>query len=263
MSEIFYNGFREEKYVLTPLFSGREECAPSHRYGPNVRQCYLIHYVESGKGRFWTEDKEYELKKGWMFLISPGELTTYEADENDPWVYKWIGFECDFDISDIFCKNVVFSERCEEMFDKILESVKYGENAELFSAGKICEILALLRYKISSPHKREQNYAQKAKSYIEANYYKDITVEGIADEMGLDRSYLSSVFKEQIGVSPKEYIVNFRLANAAELMTSYDFSPMQAAASCGYPDIFNFSKMFKKKYGISPREYKRNFEGKQ
>ncbi len=256
MSEFMYNGFGEEKYTIVPMFCGREECLPRHRYGPNVRQSYLIHYVESGKGRFWVDDKVYDLKKGEMFFISPGEVTTYEADEKDPWVYKWIGFECNFDVSDIFCENVVFSERCEYVFDKILESEKYGDNAELYSAGKICELLALLRYKLSSPHKREQNYAQRAKNYIEANYYKDITVEGIASELGLDRSYLSSVFKEQTGVSPKEYIVSYRLANAAELMTSYDFSPKQAAISCGYLDIFNFSKMFKKKYGISPREYK-------
>ncbi len=256
MTEMYYNGFNSEKLTVTPLYCGRHECNPLHRYGPNVRSSYLIHYVESGKGRFWVGDKEYSLKKGGMFLISPGEVTTYEADEKEPWVYKWIGFECGFDISDIFCENVVFSERCEEIFDKMLESEKYGENAELYVTGKVFELLSLLRYKLSSPQRREQNYSQMAKNYIEANYYKDITVEGIARELGLDRSYLSSLFKEQIGMSPKEYIVSFRLENAAELMTLHGFSPKQAAASCGYLDIFNFSKMFKKKYGISPREYK-------
>lgn len=259
MGEMFHNGFSAEKLVLTPLYCGREECEPLHRFGPNVRTCYLIHYVESGKGRFWVGDKVYELKKGGMFLISPGEVATYEADENDPWVYKWAAFDCEFDVKDIFCENVVFSERCEEIFDKILESEKYGENADLFAAGKMLELLALMGYKLSTRQKKEQNYSQRAKNYIEANYYKDITVEGIARELGLDRSYLWGLFKEQFGMPPKEYIVSFRLENAAELMTLHGFSPKQAAISCGYDDIFNFSKMFKKKYGVSPRDYKNNF----
>ncbi len=155
-----------------------------------------------------------------------------------------------------FVKMLFFLIDAKKIFDKMLKSEKYGENAELYATGKVFELISLLRYKLSSPQKREQNYSQRAKNYIEANYFKNITVEGIAKELGLDRSYLSSLFKEHIGMSPKEYIVSFRLANAAELMAFHDFSPKQAAASCGYFDIFNFSKMFKKKYGVSPREYK-------
>lgn len=243
-------------FDIKPMYCGREECAPSHKYGPNVRQQYLIHYIESGKGRFFTDNKEYKLSAGDMFFISPGELTTYEADIEDPWVYKWVGFECRFDISDIFCKNVVFSEKCGIIFSEILDSEKYGSYAELYACGKIFELIATLRKSLSAGGKREHSYAVKAKNYIETNYYKEITVAGLAKELGLDRSYLCTVFKELTGKSPKEYLVDYRLKNAAELMTVYDFTPKQAAASCGYDDIFNFSKMFKKKYSIPPREYK-------
>lgn len=255
MENIFSLG---EKTLLDikPMYCGREECAPFHRYGPNIRQQYLIHFIESGKGRFVTGDNEYTLTSGDMFFISPGELTTYEADGKDPWKYKWVGFECAFDISDIFCKNVVSSEKCGVIFSEILESEKYGDDAELYATGKIFELIATLRKSLSARGKREHSYAQKAKNYIETNYYKSITVAGLAMEMGLDRSYLCTVFKELTGSSPKEYLVDFRLKNAADLMTVYGFSPKHAAASCGYDDIFNFSKMFKKKYGVSPREYK-------
>lgn len=256
MQQEFLRELTYENIKIKPLFFGKEKCDPCHRCGSHVRKQYLIHYVESGKGRFTVGEKEYEVSAGGMFFISPGEVTIYEADGKDPWVYKWVGFECGFDIGDIFCKNVVFSERCSSIFDDILESEKYGDSMELFVAGKILELIARLRKRISTPQRREHSYAQKAKNYIDANYYKPITVAGIAKELGLDRSYLSTVFKELTGQSPKEYIVDYRLGNAAELMTVYDFSPKQAAISCGYEDIFNFSKMFKRKYGMSPRDYK-------
>lgn len=255
MENIFFTGDRV-LFDIRPIHVGKDVCEPSHRYGPNIRNHFLIHYVESGKGRFITENSEYNLSSGDMFFISPGELTVYEADEKDPWTYKWIGFECAFDISDIFCENVVSSEKCEIFFSEILESEKYGDDAEYFACGKIFELIATLRKRLAMHGKREHSYAQRAKNYIETNYYKDITIAGLAAEMGLDRSYLSTVFREFTGKSPKEYLVDFRLKNAADLMTIYDFSPKQAAASCGYDDIFNFSKMFKKKYGVSPREYK-------
>ena len=185
MEQIFFPG-NKELFDIKPMYCGMEECASGHRYGPNIRQQYLVHFVESGKGRFITSEKEYSLTNGDMFFISPGELTTYEADGEDPWVYKWVGFECSFDISDIFCKNVVSSEKCGVIFSEIINSEKYGDNAELFAAGKIFELIATLRESLSAHGKSEHGYAQKAKNYIETNYYKDITVAGIAKELGLD-----------------------------------------------------------------------------
>ncbi len=241
---------------INPISIGYEDCNSGYRFGPYIRQQYLIHYVEYGKGKFLTDDRIFELSAGDMFFIRPGELTTYEADPENPWFYRWVSFDTVFDLDDIFCKNVISSEKCGIVFSELCESEKYGENAEIFACGKIFQLIAMLRKRLSGSGKKERSHAQKAKHYIDTNYYREITVAGIASELGLDRSYLSTVFKELTGKSPKEYIVNLRLENAADLMKNHGFSPKQASVLCGYDDIFNFSKMFKRKYGVSPREYK-------
>ncbi|MFP4152819.1 MAG: AraC family ligand binding domain-containing protein [Alkalispirochaeta sp.] len=79
------------KPPLTPLYLGREECSPGHRYG-RVREEYLIHYVESGTGSVHTDDTDVTLRRGTAFAIAPGKEHWYQADRSDPWTYWWVGF---------------------------------------------------------------------------------------------------------------------------------------------------------------------------
>ena len=65
---------------FSPCDAGREDCAPSHKFGPHIRNYYLIHFVISGKGTFSTDRGEYALGKGEAFIIKPGEVTVYQAD---------------------------------------------------------------------------------------------------------------------------------------------------------------------------------------
>ena len=85
---------------------------------------------------------------------------------------------------------------------------------------------------------------------------KPLTIEEIAHRLNIDRTYLYTLFKKKTGLSPKEYLINYRLDTAASLMTERDKNISTAAYSVGYTDIFNFSKMFKRKFGVSPKEYK-------
>ena len=75
-----------------PVDFGMERNYPSHSFGPNIRDYYLIHFILEGKGVFINPKKQYELEKGDAFLIRPGEVCTYKADNDEPWTYIWIGF---------------------------------------------------------------------------------------------------------------------------------------------------------------------------
>ena len=88
----------DEKYTkLRPLNLGHEDCQSKHTFGPAVRTFWLLHYVVSGKGKYIVNDTEYAVYPGQAFLIRPGEITTYQADEKDPWHYVWSAFDADID----------------------------------------------------------------------------------------------------------------------------------------------------------------------
>lgn len=238
---------------INPLFCGTEFCEPSHKYGPAVRRYYLLHYVLSGEGVFEGQDSVLRVSAGEFFLIRPGEITTYTADERDPWQYVWIAFEgrCASLLDDIppvgRLPRAIFSE----LHGALIQSFAgFGNGREFYLTSLIHRIFAELHStRPSSPH-----YASRARSYISAMYMQDISVESVAKTLSLNRRYLSRLFHERYGVTMQEYIVSVRLEAAAKLLSD-GYSVGESARLCGYRDQFNFSKMFHRRYGISPREY--------
>ena len=83
----------------------------------------------------------------------------------------------------------------------------------------------------------------------------DISINKISNTLYVDRTYLSKIFKQHLGVSPKDYLSAFRLEKAATLLTEQKYTLYQVSQMTGYNDYCNFSKMFKKKYGVSPNMY--------
>ena len=91
-------------------------------------------------------------------------------------------------------------------------------------------------------------------------YMNPLNISEIASRFGLDRSYFSNLFKAEMGISPGKYLANLRLLTAAELLIKHGTTPSVAALSCGFTDIYHFSKAFKKQYGLSPRAYKEKYK---
>lgn len=79
----------------------------------------------------------------------------------------------------------------------------------------------------------------------------------IADYVGINRSYLYTLFKEQSGMSPKEYLTNFRITRAVQLLEITELSIESVAMSCGYQNTLGFSKIFKARMGVAPSVYKK------
>lgn len=245
---------------INPLLAGQEHCKTGAGWGPAIWEYYLMHYVVSGHGVFETQGKSFRLSPGDMFLIRPGQPSKYIADENQPWHYIWVGFSSDLDLDFLFDRMVISSERCENIFLSILEAESFKEAAEYFVCGKIYELISYLKIEeLVQETEQTSRYVLMAKNYIETKYADDISIQMIADTLNLARSYFSTIFKKCTGKSPQAYLVDYRLEKAAHFMTNYQYTPTEAAKSCGYSDIFNFSRMFKRKYGVSPRQYQKQY----
>jgi AraC-like DNA-binding protein len=99
-------------------------------------------------------------------------------------------------------------------------------------------------------------YIHEALSYIEHNFQNDITVEDIADSCGLNRSYFGKIFKSAIGKSPQEFLLNYRMLKAAELLKLTKLSISDISNAVGYVNPLHFSRAFKNIYGIPPRDWR-------
>lgn len=257
---VLNKGFKE----INPLNFGWEDCECGHSFGPASREYYLIHYIISGSGSFERNGISYSLSKGSMFLIRPYELTFYKADIMEPWEYIWIGFTGE--LVPQLLENSGFSgdnstlciPSLRNTFLSMKEAVNLSHSAELYLTSKIFEMFSILQeeHRPSQSASSASLYSKRARDHIMANYINHISVEGMANMLGIDRRYLCRVFYKYIGDTPQNFLVNYRLEKAADLLAKHGYSVSEAARSTGYDDIYNFSKMFKKKFGVPPSRYK-------
>jgi len=240
---------------INPRTCGWEACSPAHGFGPTVRSYWLIHYVMEGEGVFKVGDREYPVCASQMFIIRPGELTYYEASEENPWKYIWIGFDCGVEIPTVLNEHVITLPQGRALFESLQKAEHISVGREAFFCGKIWELIYLVSA-IQKKTGRKELYIRQAKNYIESEYMLGITVGEVAARLGLDRSYLSNLFKETEGKTLQQYLCEVRMGQAAILLTELGYTVTEAAGSVGYADVFAFSRMFKQYYGISPKEYR-------
>ncbi len=93
MQEFIFSNDFYKSIELMVYTSGHEKCKPLHAYGPAVRSSFMFHYIHRGKGIYQVHDRTFHLEAGDMFLMIPGQRIFYQADENDPWEYSWIGLQ--------------------------------------------------------------------------------------------------------------------------------------------------------------------------
>ena len=250
---------------------GEEDCKPSHFYGPAVRDHYLIHYILDGKGVYQDGRKSYILSKGQGFLICPDVLTYYQADEKEPWHYLWIGFhglqaknylgQCGLSRENpifYFKESKVIRGYLQEMMKS--KEVLWGR--ENYLLGYLHLFLSSLMVE-SHQQKGEilkvqeaDFYVNQAIDFINKNYSRKITVQDIADHVGLHRSYLYTLFKKELHLSPQQFLIQFRMIKARELMGKDELPIGYIAHSVGYEDPLLFSKIFKNTIGKSPSQYR-------
>ena len=77
---------------LAVVECGIQICRSGHATPPICYRDYSAHFILEGKGIYVLDGKEYHLKKGDGFLITPGALCTYTADEYEPWKYIYASF---------------------------------------------------------------------------------------------------------------------------------------------------------------------------
>ncbi len=234
---------------LNPLVCGFENCEPSHSFGPKIREYYLLHYVRNGSGVLYNKQGVHKVRAGQVFIIRPGEVTTYTADRSEPWSYIWIGFDGDMAKRLEAIEDSVI-DYTENTFSELIESQLPESTREEFILGKLFIIFS----HIFNKKNISASYEKQIADYIRANYMRQIRVESIAKMLGLDRRYMSRIFKDRTGMTVQEFLINTRLKVAAGYL-SRGRSVTDAALLSGYTDVFNFSKIFKKMYGVSPKKY--------
>lgn len=137
---------------------------------------------------------------------------------------------------------------------ELITSVKEGQRLimEMFRA--YCRLVNKHSMKQYSPP------VQRAIIYIDSNLSEDLSVKKLAGVQNMNASYLSTLFKKEVGQTITEYIAQNRIKTAVQLLTTTRLQIQAIAQHCGITDVNYFSKVFKKYTNKTPKEYRKSVQ---
>lgn len=240
---------------------------------PHGRRDYQLVYVAAGKTHFEIDGQERLLTAGSVVLFRPGEPQryTYYAQER-PEVF-WVHFTG----SDV---------------EEFLEAREF-QNEKVFFAGTLPEYSSLFRYMIrelqlckpgyqellacvlqqlllllqreavqqASGQSAQEGIAQSVR-YFHENYNRSIVIEEYAKNLHMSVSWFIRGFREYTGLTPAQYILRLRMANARSLLEETEYNVSEVSSIVGYDNALYFSRLFKKHYGQSPVFFRKSLSGR-
>ena len=145
-------------------------------------------------------------------------------------------------------------DRVSSQVARKIEQLDYNTNISLFSREIVRKYCILVR-NYSLAHYSE--HVRDTITLITADLASDLNLKTIAKTLNVNPSYLSSLFKKEVGVTLTEYVTSKRIEHAVFLLNSTSMQISTIALYCGITDVQYFSKIFKKQIGKSPSEYRK------
>ena len=228
----------------------------------------------NGKKRSLDDD-------GLLFCNSEDIHTTNIEDDNRH--NRYIVVQLSYEYLREFCdkvdglsfnvdSNPKAAERIKESLRKLVDYCENGkyQYVNLLKYSEILKIYHVLLSECSTSKKNAYlskspgnfSYAKRVLEYIGENYKNEISLNDMADLVGLSPAYFSKYFKNITGTSFTHYLNGIRLDYAIKDMLARNSSVTEAALENGFPNVKSFITMCKKVYGSTPAQYKKHYSDK-
>lgn len=225
-------------------------------------------YAEDLSDMMSIDVKKHISKYKELYLMSIESLSVDSLKQTINEIYSEFQFTDDIDFSfcyeiaesliELFFENVTISDKKgDELNDYLRETYQHcntiGKLKNLLKEN-LCEYLEycmhILENELTKP-------IRQAVSYIEDHYGEKIVLDDIADIVDLNPVYFSVLFKKEIGMNFKAYLLQVRMRIAKDLIRTSNMTIGAIASEVGYPDARYFSQVFTKHVGIKPALYRK------
>ena len=231
----------------------------------------FMYFCHTGGCTYRINDREFEVQSGDLIIANPWEYHRCDDFGESPHVVclivnpGWLMLE--------ETKNIIFlnqianrpdiADLFRQMSDLLLQEPKaaISQAAYYRLVAKIGELTAILTEigwrRRTGTRERE---IQRILEFIDKNLAEKLCIARLADQMYISTDRFYHVFKEVMGISPSEYIMEMRISKACLMLAESSHSITQIAQLCGFCTTSYFSLCFKKLLGVSPTQY-RNGKG--
>ena len=144
----------------------------------------------------------------------------------------------------------------------LMQLINNPKQHESFLIGQLYLVMdALIRYSNHTqllPQNDVHNfYIREAIRFIQDHFAESISIDDIAQHCNLNRKYFSKLFKQEMGLTPSQFILNYRMNIACQLLTNRQLSIQSIAQQVGYTNQFNFSAAFKRVKSLAPYDWRK------
>ncbi len=280
---------RDAQWGLTISTVGYEEISPGDDYPTKghadgyyfdlrkgrILNEYQLLYLTEGEGIFQSANqKPTRIKEGDLFLLFPGEWHTYHPLPQKGWKSYWIGFKgrnVDDRVRAGFLSptkpiyHVGFSSEIVHLYDEAFSKAKEEAAYSQQTLAGIVNHLVGLMYSLERNIilNKDYNYADimnRARLRIRESLESNLTIQKIAEELGIGYSNFRKLFKEYTGVAPAMYQQELRLQRAKEMLSTTNISIKEIAYRLNFDSPDYFSAKFKIKTGRKPSDFRREMQ---
>ena len=246
---------------------------------------FEITVVNSGTGEYTTENAVYPVAPGDVFVFSsneqhcitdvlePLEFVNIHFEPRFFWGSRYESFSDSgmfFHHSKDFCcrlsRENQYRKNVSDLIEEILKEIQEKkEEYKMVARSRLADILVILIREFSyndvdeKAKKSSSNVkaVKTAMDYVAKHLTTPLTLEEIANKVGMSRSRLSTVFKETLGISLWDYVTEKRIDLCLQMLEhSPEKSMLDIALECGFNNTANFNKAFKKQTGGTPKDFK-------
>lgn len=229
---------------------------------------YMILYVTKGNLVVMSEGKTYLIQHGQAAFLNCHKPHTYYAKGYVS--FSWIHFDGSNtkEFYDAYIKKekgILFSNSQTKHIQKSLNAIisKYRNNldvSEVDNSKIIYDCICGLLFDSEDSNANDttgMRITGLAKEYIRKNSEQDLSLNSLAEHVGLSQCHFSRVFKQETGYSPYEYIILVRMNKAKHLLGTTNKTVKEIAFEVGYQSESNFCNAFTSKNGISPKKFRK------
>lgn len=248
-----------------------------------------ISYVKQGRGRYYIENKTYDIHEGDIIVVNNIEPHYMEvlppvnmlqpvvmfdpkliwSSESDMFDFQYL--EPFFDRSSNFSNKIDSKSDIGREIFRLLTEIENEYTVQpvgyrLMIKAKLLHIITyLIRHCQDSSKQMESIMLKKQKlkklesvfEFINRNYSRKVSLEELSSLVFMSPNYFCTFFKDSTGFSPIEYINKLRVAKTIELLKTTDRGIYELSLECGFTNLANFNKIFKRFTGMTPSEVRK------
>lgn len=228
----------------------------------------LVLFTVAGEGLLEYGGKRYTVKRDDVMIIDCDKPHCYRTSERSgvwDFAYAHVNGTAAQGMFELITgwRDVVFgadSDRMQSLFDVLLNVREIDSlDAAIFCSEALSALfgeLAGMRKK-RSPVNESGERVERAIEYIKANFQRKVTVNELCKNLFLSKFYFIKLFRGYTGVTPYEYLLNYRVNQAKYLLRNTEKSVSEICFDCGFEDTSNFIRTFKKIAGFTPLQFRK------